>query len=85
MELRKDPITRSWVITGDEVADALPRPDAPCRFCADAASPPQVIASRGEIDGVPWSARSVSTPHRCTGLRAIPHAAAMASTTACVP
>src|SRR5882762_471274 len=62
MELRKDPITRSWVITGDEVADAAPRPDAPCRFCADAAAPLQVIASRGEIDGVPWSARSVVHP-----------------------
>jgi UDPglucose--hexose-1-phosphate uridylyltransferase len=62
MELRKDPITRSWVITGDEVADYLPRPDAPCRFCADAAAPLQVIASRGEIEGVPWSARSVVHP-----------------------
>ncbi len=62
MELRKDPITRSWVITGDEVADAAPRPDAPCRFCADAAAPLQVSPSGGEIDGVPWSARSVVHP-----------------------
>jgi UDPglucose--hexose-1-phosphate uridylyltransferase len=62
MELRKDPITRSWVITGDEVADVTPRPDAPCRFCADSSSPLQVIASRAEIDGVPWSARSVVHP-----------------------
>jgi len=62
MELRKDPITRSWVITGDEVADFSARPDAPCRFCADAAAPLQVIANRGEIDGVPWSTRSVVHP-----------------------
>ena len=25
MELRKDPITRSWVITGDDVPDNAPR------------------------------------------------------------
>ncbi len=62
MELRKDPITRSWVITADELAETATRPDAPCRFCADAASPLQLIASRGEIDGVPWSARSVVHP-----------------------
>jgi len=62
MELRKDPITRSWVITGDDVPDMPNRLDAPCRFCADAAAPLQVIASRGEVDGVPWSARSVVHP-----------------------
>ena len=28
MELRKDPITRSWVITGDDVPDSTPRPDS---------------------------------------------------------
>ena len=62
MELRKDPITRSWVITGDDVPEPAPRADAPCRFCADAASSLQVIASRSEIDGRPWSARSVVHP-----------------------
>jgi UDPglucose--hexose-1-phosphate uridylyltransferase len=62
MELRKDPITRSWVITGDDVPEPAPRPDAACRFCADAASPLQVIASRSEIEGRPWSARSVVHP-----------------------
>ena len=62
MELRKDPITRSWVITGDDVPESLSRGDVPCRFCADARSPLQVIASRGDIDGLPWSARSVVHP-----------------------
>lgn len=62
MELRKDPITRSWVITGDDVPEHHSRADAPCRFCANASSPLQVIASRGEIDGLPWSARSVVHP-----------------------
>jgi UDPglucose--hexose-1-phosphate uridylyltransferase len=62
MELRKDPITRSWVITGDDVPESLSRADAPCRFCANASSPLQVIASRADIDGLPWSARSVVHP-----------------------
>ena len=62
MELRKDPITRSWVITGDDVPELQPRADLPCRFCADAASPLQVIATRTEIEGVPWSTRAVVHP-----------------------
>ena len=62
MELRKDPITRSWVITGDDVPETTARTALPCRFCGDAVSPLQVIASRGEIEGVPWSARSVVHP-----------------------
>ena len=62
MELRKDPITRSWVITGDDVPEPAPRADAPCRFCADATSPLQVIATRSEIEGRPWTARSVVHP-----------------------
>src|SRR5438105_2368248 len=32
MELRKDPITRSWVITGDDVPESAPRPDPAGRF-----------------------------------------------------
>jgi UDPglucose--hexose-1-phosphate uridylyltransferase len=61
MELRKDPITRSWVITGDDVPDVPPR-NGECPFCADAVSPLQVIATRTEREGVPWSARSVVHP-----------------------
>jgi len=62
MELRKDPITRSWVITGDEVADRPLRTDATCAFCAEAAAAPQVVSSMPSVDGGPWSARSVVHP-----------------------
>src|SRR6266567_3129909 len=33
MELRKDPLTRSWVLTGDDIPDTAPRPAAECRLC----------------------------------------------------
>ena len=62
MELRKDPITRSWVMTGDESADSLTRPDAPCLFCSGAAVQ-HVIANSPEAPGAAWSARSVVHPH----------------------
>jgi len=61
MELRKDPITRSWVITGDDVPEAAPR-GTDCQFCADSTQPLQVIATRNEAEGRPWSARSVVHP-----------------------
>ena len=44
MELRKDPITRSWVICGDE-PDASSSPDSFCPFCPESGQPLQVIAS----------------------------------------
>ena len=62
MELRKDPITRSWVITGDDPAESGPRAESACRFCADAAAPAQVIAAATNAPGVAWSARSVVHP-----------------------
>ena len=61
MELRKDPITRSWVITGDDPVDA-PRSEWPCPFCSDAAHSVQVIAAIPDNPGAPWSARSVVHP-----------------------
>ena len=60
MELRKDPITRSWVITGDDVAEPATRP-GPCPFCSDG-SQLQVVATLPGIDGGPWSARAVVHP-----------------------
>jgi UDPglucose--hexose-1-phosphate uridylyltransferase len=62
MELRKDPITRSWVITGDDVPESAPRDGALCRFCAASPSPLQVVSSMPGVDGGAWSARSVVHP-----------------------
>ena len=62
MELRKDPITRSWVITGDDVIEPTPRSQS-CRFCGPYAEPAQVIANLPGVDGSAWSARSVVHPH----------------------
>jgi UDPglucose--hexose-1-phosphate uridylyltransferase len=62
MELRKDPITRSWVITGDDPAESRPQPEAACRFCADSSSALQVIATSPNTGGSPWSARAVVHP-----------------------
>jgi UDPglucose--hexose-1-phosphate uridylyltransferase len=62
MELRKDPITRSWVITGDDPADGAPRTESVCRFCADSPAPAQVITTVPNTGGTPWSARAVVHP-----------------------
>ena len=60
MELRKDPITRSWVITGDEIP---PKDiDRVCHFCPDTSQPTQVIATRPAVNGGPWSARAMVHP-----------------------
>src|SRR5579864_7876308 len=61
MELRKDPITRSWVITGDEPGEAGPRLDAPCPFCGDS-NGSHIIATSPNTPGAGWSARSVVHP-----------------------
>ncbi|HLW84168.1 MAG TPA: DUF4931 domain-containing protein [Candidatus Sulfotelmatobacter sp.] len=62
MELRKDPITRSWVITGDDPAESAPRPSSACRFCPDSKDTPQVISAAPNAVGTPWSARAVVHP-----------------------
>ncbi|MGA9642502.1 MAG: hypothetical protein WBQ72_13990 [Terriglobales bacterium] len=61
MELRKDPITRSWVIVGDDVVEAA-APSAACPFCGPAAENAQIIATLPGLNGNPWSARSVVHP-----------------------
>ena len=58
MELRKDPITRSWVMTGDE--PSVPRPEGACRFCPDSSEATQVISAVPAASG--WSARSMVHP-----------------------
>jgi UDPglucose--hexose-1-phosphate uridylyltransferase len=60
MELRKDPITRSWVMTGDDPAGGAPRPESGCRFCPDSPEPTQVISAVPSAMG--WSARSMVHP-----------------------
>ena len=60
MELRKDPITRSWVVTGDDLPP-IPTETA-CRFCANAAQPLQVISTLPSVNSGPWSARAVVHP-----------------------
>jgi UDPglucose--hexose-1-phosphate uridylyltransferase len=63
MELRKDPITRSWVITGDDVPDITPRSQSACQFCPDSPQPVQLITNVSGMPGMPWSARSVVHPN----------------------
>ena len=60
MELRKDPITRSWVITGDDVPDLAPRSSA-CLFCTGGQSL-QIVSTLPGLDGGAWSARAVVHP-----------------------
>ncbi|HEY7618092.1 MAG TPA: DUF4931 domain-containing protein [Terriglobales bacterium] len=62
MELRKDPITRSWVITGDDVPDGAPRSESFCRLCPDSTAAPQPVASLPGPQGGSWSARAVVHP-----------------------
>jgi UDPglucose--hexose-1-phosphate uridylyltransferase len=62
MELRKDPITRSWVITGDDVPDSVPRGESFCRFCPDSPAAAQLVSNMPGVDGGPWSARAVVHP-----------------------
>jgi UDPglucose--hexose-1-phosphate uridylyltransferase len=61
MELRKDPITRSWVITGDD-ADREAEGKDSCPYCPDAAAA-QVISSMPSLDGSAWSARAIVHPN----------------------
>ena len=62
MELRKDPITRSWVITGDDPAELDALGEQSCLYCVNASRQPQVISSMPSLDGGPWSARAVVHP-----------------------
>jgi UDPglucose--hexose-1-phosphate uridylyltransferase len=50
MELRKDPITRAWVIVGDEEERRL-QTDGHCPFCPGSPSHPQVIATLAAEQG----------------------------------
>jgi UDPglucose--hexose-1-phosphate uridylyltransferase len=62
MELRKDPITRSWVLVGDDIPEVTAPPAAPCRFCPGKDERVQQISSRSGVRGPGWSARAVVHP-----------------------
>ena len=62
MELRKDPLTRSWVLTGDDIPETAPRPATECRLCPASPARLQQVSSRAAIHGGPWSARAVVHP-----------------------
>jgi UDPglucose--hexose-1-phosphate uridylyltransferase len=64
MELRKDPLTRSWVLTGDDIPETVPRPATECRICPSAKDRLHQISSRAAIGGQggQWSARAVVHP-----------------------
>jgi len=61
MQLRKDPITRSWVITGDDPAVSS-KDDGSCRYCPDSKAAAQVVSTQTAVEGGPWSARAVVHP-----------------------
>jgi len=63
MELRKDPITRSWVIAADGAE--LSADDAgPCRFCPGSGRATQVVGSEPALagGGAAWAARALVHP-----------------------
>ena len=62
MELRKDPITRSWVITGDDPTDGNPRQRGACPFCPDSPNAAQIISTLMGSQGTAWAARAVVHP-----------------------
>ena len=61
MELRKDPITRSWVVTGDQPSQGRNLLQV-CPFCPESPQQPQVISSMASVNYGPWSARAVVHP-----------------------
>src|SRR5437764_8138446 len=62
MEARKDPITRSWVITGDDVPETAAPSATACSFCPDSREQLQIVSTLPSVDGGPWSARAVVHP-----------------------
>ena len=62
MELRKDPITRSWVIIGDDIVESQP-PLQACSFCGPSVDSAQIVATLPGVTGTAWSARAVVHPH----------------------
>jgi len=72
MELRKDPLTLSWVLTGDDIPETVPRPSTECRLCPGSPAKMQQISSRPGIHGGPWSARAVVNPYGIYHIEGLP-------------
>jgi UDPglucose--hexose-1-phosphate uridylyltransferase len=65
MELRKDPITRSWVIVGDDAE--RPAQSGSCPFCPGSAQAPQMIASMNSGAGAVTAMVHPSPMYRIEG------------------
>lgn len=65
MELRKDPITRSWVIVGDD--EERPVPHGSCPFCPGSSNAPQVISSVNSGHGAVTAAVHPAPLYRIEG------------------
>jgi UDPglucose--hexose-1-phosphate uridylyltransferase len=61
MELRKDPITRSWVIVGDDLSGPT-RTEPFCRYCPESPEQAQIVSSMPSVSTGPFSARAVVHP-----------------------
>jgi len=61
MELRKDPITRSWVITGDDQESGQSAAGL-CPFCPESGQRLHVVTAMPTVNGNPWSAMAVVHP-----------------------
>ena len=64
MELRKDPLTRSWVLTGDDIPETAAQPSTECRLCPGSRPRLQQVSSRAALPGRggAWSARALVHP-----------------------
>ena len=84
MELRKDPITRSWVITGDDVPEHYAaRRKRSAGFVPTRPQPRSWSPTCRECEGGPGRRARWCIPRRCTALKASRRAAATAFTIAC--
>ena len=76
MELRKDPLTRSWVINGDDLPETMLRTPGQCSLCStstpNSKDKVQQISSRPGLRGGPWSARAVVHPGAVYHIEGIP-------------
>jgi len=71
MELRKDPITRSWVIVGDD--SERPSPSGYCPFCPGSPNAPQVITTLSASEPGTGPATSVVHPSPLYRIEGEPH------------